>query len=83
MPNIPKRRCVSCMQMKPKSTLLKVVKSKDGEIKIDVRQKLEGRGAYICKNAECLDNCKKKNRLNMAFKMNVDKRIYEDLEKEL
>lgn len=83
MTNIPKRRCLGCMQMKPKSTLIRMVKSKDGEIVIDKNQKAEGRGAYLCKDINCLKACQRKSRLNMAFKTKVDDKIYESLEKEI
>lgn len=83
MTNIPKRRCLGCMQMKPKSTLIRMVKSKDGEVIIDKNQKADGRGAYICKDISCLKTCQKKSRLNMAFKTKVDDKIYESLEKEI
>ena len=83
MTNIPKRRCLGCMQMKPKSTLIRMVKSKDGEVIIDKNQKADGRGAYICKDINCLKICQKKSRLNMAFKTKVNDKIYESLEKEI
>ena len=51
---IPLRMCTGCMEMKPKKELIRVVKSPEGEVSVDLTGKKSGRGAYIWKNAECL-----------------------------
>ena len=51
---IPMRQCVGCREMKPKKELVRVVKSPTGEISLDFRGKVPGRGAYVCPNAACL-----------------------------
>ena len=51
---IPMRMCLGCGEMKPKKELIRVVKSKEGEISLDLTGKKSGRGAYICHDAECL-----------------------------
>lgn len=80
---IPMRMCTACREMKPKRELTRVVKTPDGEIKLDVTGKLNGRGAYICKSKECLLKAQKSNALQRAFACEVSKEIYERLEKEL
>ena len=74
--------CVGCRQMKPKSELVRIVKTPEGEIVIDKTNKLSGRGAYICKSGDCLKKCEKINALSHTFSMAVDKEIYSNLAKE-
>ena len=51
---IPLRQCLGCREMKPKKELLRVVRSKEGEISLDLRGKASGRGAYVCPSTDCL-----------------------------
>lgn len=80
---IPMRMCTGCREMQPKKELIRVVKTTDGEIRLDTTGKLNGRGAYICKNKECLEKARKINALARAFEMQVKDDIYEKLETEL
>ncbi|MDD7593613.1 MAG: YlxR family protein [Peptoniphilaceae bacterium] len=75
----PVRRCVVCGEQKPKRELLRVVHTVDDEIVIDASGKLNGRGAYLCKSGDCLQNAQKKNRLKQALKTNVPEEFYEQL----
>ena len=79
---IPMRQCVGCGEMKEKPSLIRIIKDNTGAISLDVTGRKNGRGAYVCKNKECLATLKKKNGLDKAFQMRVDKEIYEQLEKE-
>ena len=79
----PLRMCLACRQMKDKKELLRIVKNKDSEIFIDKTGKSNGRGAYICKDKECLAKLKKQKLLNKNFKCNVDEQIYKDIEEEI
>lgn len=54
MKKIPMRQCLGCREMKPKQELIRVVRSPEGTLGMDVRGKAPGRGAYVCRNAECL-----------------------------
>lgn len=74
--------CIGCREMKPKADLYRIVKKPDGEIVIDKTNKLSGRGAYICKNGECLKKAEKINALAHTFSVKVDKEIYSHLLKE-
>ncbi len=80
---IPLRKCVGCLQMLPKKSLVRVVKNNENEISIDLVGKANGRGAYICKNIECLNKAKKNGGLQRAFSMKIDDEIYERLENQL
>ena len=80
---IPMRMCTGCHEMKPKKELIRVVKTPEGEIKLDFTGKLNGRGAYICKNAECFKKAQKQNALSRAFSTPVTPEVYADLQKAL
>ena len=60
---IPLRMCTGCMEMKPKKELIRVVKTPEGEVTVDLTGKKSGRGAYICRNIECLEKAFKAKRL--------------------
>lgn len=80
---IPMRMCTGCREMKPKKELIRVVKTSEGEIKLDATGKLNGRGAYICRDRQCFNNAKKSNALSRAFEMQISDEIYTQLETEL
>ena len=78
----PLRMCVGCREMKSKQELIRIVKTPENEIVFDPTGKKNGRGAYICKKAECLQKAEKINALSHAFGGNVDKEIYARLKGE-
>lgn len=80
---IPLRMCTGCGQMKPKRELVRVVKSPQGEIALDTTGKLPGRGAYVCRSAECLKKARKARRLERAFACQIPAAVYDALEKGL
>ncbi len=80
---IPMRQCVGCREMKNKKELIRVIKTEDEGIIIDVTGKKNGRGAYICPNADCLKKAITSKGLERSFKMPVEKEVYDNLEKEL
>lgn len=80
---IPLRMCLGCNEMKPKAELLRVVKSPEDEISLDLTGKKNGRGAYICHSAECLEKAAKSKRLERTFSMAIPSEVYEALIKEL
>ena len=63
MKKIPQRTCMGCNEKKDKKDLIRIVKNKANEILVDKTGKLNGRGAYICNNVECLEKLKKSKRL--------------------
>jgi len=80
---IPMRMCTACREMKPKRELIRVVKTAEGEIKLDTTGRLNGRGAYICKTYECFEKARKTNALSRAFETRVSEDVYNQLESEL
>lgn len=69
--------------MKPKKELIRVVKNKENEISVDFTGKKAGRGAYICKSAECFQKARKTKRLERAFEVSISAEVYSALENEL
>ena len=80
---IPMRQCVGCREMKPKKELIRVVRSPEGEISLDLTGRKSGRGAYICPSIECLAKAKKARRLEKAFSCQIPDDVYAAMEKEL
>lgn len=80
---IPMRKCLGCMEQKPKKELVRVVKSADGDISLDLTGKKNGRGAYICPEVSCLEKAKKAKRLERAFEYAIPAEVYEAMESEL
>ncbi len=75
----PQRTCMACNQKKDKKDLLRIVKNKDNEISVDETGKQEGRGAYICKNEECLEKVMKSKRLEKSLDTKISQEIYESI----
>ena len=80
---IPQRQCVGCREMKDKKALLRVVKAPDGTVSLDFGGKKPGRGAYVCRNVECLKLARKARRLEKAFSCRIPDEVYEKLEGEM
>lgn len=80
---IPMRRCTGCGDQKPKKELVRVVKTPDGEILLDLTGKASGRGAYICNNAECLKKARKSKRIDRTFEMTIPDEVYKQMEEEI
>lgn len=78
---VPMRTCIACRKIKPKRELVRIVKSENG-ILLDRTGKLNGRGAYICEDVECLKKLKKSKGLNRAFSCEVDESVYSAIEEE-
>ena len=85
MPNkkTPIRMCVGCREGRPKKELVRVVKSPDGDISVDLTGKKSGRGAYICPSAKCLSAARKSKCLERAFECRISDDIYSRLEAEI
>ena len=80
---IPMRMCTGCGEMKPKKELVRVVKSPEGEVSLDLTGKKPGRGAYVCRSAECLKAARKARRLERAFSCRIPDTVYDRMEGEL
>ena len=80
---IPMRKCVGCQEMKEKKSLIRVVKTAEGDIILDDTGKKNGRGAYICKSLEFFKKAKKTKALERSLGVSVSEQVYEELEKEM
>ncbi|MBQ7596575.1 MAG: YlxR family protein [Clostridia bacterium] len=80
---IPVRKCTGCGEMKPKKELVRVVKSPEGEIFLDLTGKMNGRGAYVCRSAECLKKAKKSKRIERVFECAIPEEVYGRMEQEM
>ena len=70
---------MGCNEKKPKKELVRIVKNKDGEIFIDRTGKADGRGAYICDSAECLEKVIKSKRLEKVLESQISEEVYNNL----
>lgn len=80
---IPVRQCMGCNEHKPKSELLRVVRSPEGEISLDFTGKKNGRGAYLCRSVACLKRAAKSHRIDRVLDCTIPAGVYEALEREL
>ncbi|MBQ7655956.1 MAG: YlxR family protein [Clostridia bacterium] len=80
---VPMRMCVGCREMKPKKELLRVVRSPEGEVSIDVTGRKPGRGAYVCHSADCLKRAIKQKQLERAFECALGEETHASLLAEL
>ncbi|MBU9707520.1 YlxR family protein [Paenibacillus sp. AK121] len=79
---IPLRKCVACHEMMPKKQLIRVVKTPEDEVMIDLTGKKSGRGAYLCGKAACFKLAQKSKALDRALKHSVHPDIYEQLSRD-
>lgn len=80
---IPERQCMGCNNRFPKSTLIRVVRSPEGEVSLDLVGKKSGRGAYICKDPACLVKAKKSKRIERVLECEISDELYQKMEEEL
>ena len=81
--NNPQRTCIACKSVKDKKDLIRIVKTKEGEIELDPTGRKNGRGAYICKDSGCFKSLKKSKGLDRSFKTQVSVTVYDRLIEEL
>lgn len=81
MKKIPMRRCLATQLSFPKKELLRIVRTPDGEVKVDLSGKLNGKGAYISKTKEALDIAKARKVLDRALEIKVPNEVYEEIER--
>lgn len=73
--------CIACKESKPKRELIRIVNSPDG-IVVDKTGKMNGRGSYICNNAECINKLCKQKVLNKVLKTNISQDVYDRLKEQ-
>ena len=80
---VPLRKCLGCMSSFPKKDLVRVVKTPEGEVILDLSGKKSGRGAYICKNVACLRQARRKKSLSRSLECEIPDAVFEALEEQL
>jgi uncharacterized protein len=76
---VPMRKCIATGEMKPKKELVRIVRSKEGEVSIDLTGKKSGRGAYLSRDKEAILLAKKKNTLSNQLQVSISDTLYEEL----
>ena len=80
---IPMRMCVGCREMKEKRQLLRIVKSPENVISFDRGGKAPGRGAYVCRDQECLAKAVKQKQLERALETKIEEAVFSQLMEEI
>ena len=80
---IPMRQCLGCNEHKPKAELIRVVRSPEGAVSLDLTGKQSGRGAYICRDVRCLKKARKSGRIAHNLECEISPEVYDSMEAEL
>ena len=80
---IPQRQCMGCRERKAKKDMIRVVRGTDGNVSLDFGGKLNGRGAYICPDPNCLQKAQKSKALERSLETAIPEEVYSRLEKEM
>ena len=80
---IPQRQCMGCRERKPKKELIRIVRTPDGVVTLDFGGKMNGRGAYICPDPECLKKAIRSKALDRSLEVTIPEEVYARLNKEM
>ena len=80
---IPQRQCMGCRERKAKKEMIRVVRCTDGTVNLDFSGKMNGRGAYICPDPECLKRAIKSKSLDRSLEVTIPEEVYDRLAKEM
>ncbi len=80
---IPQRQCMGCRERKNKRDMIRVVRGTDGTVSLDFGGKMNGRGAYVCPDPECLKKARKSRALERCLEVPIPEEVYDRLEKEM
>lgn len=80
---IPQRQCMGCRERKPKRELIRLVRGTDGTVSVDFGGKMNGRGAYICPNPECLRKVQRSKALERSLETPIPEEVYDRLVREM
>ena len=80
---IPQRQCMGCRERKAKRELIRVVRTPEGTVNLDFGGKMNGRGAYICPQMDCLKKAMKNKALDRSLEVTIPQDVYDRLEKEM
>ena len=79
----PQRTCLGCREVRNKNELVRIVRTPEGEVIVDAKGRANGRGAYICSNAECLRKAVRTKALERALKIEIPEAIIESLARDI
>ena len=80
---IPQRQCMGCRERKAKRELIRVVRTPEGTVRLDFGGKMNGRGAYLCPNPECLKKAIRAKALERSLEVSIPEEVVAQLEKEM
>ena len=80
---IPQRQCMGCRERKPKRELIRVVRSPEGNVSLDFGGKMNGRGAYLCLDPDCLKKAIRSKALDRSLEVEIPEDVYARLQKEM
>lgn len=80
---IPQRQCMGCRERKAKRELIRVVRMTDGTVSLDFSGKVNGRGAYLCPDPECLKKAQRSKALERSLEAPIPEEVYQRLAKEM
>ena len=80
---IPLRKCIGCGEMKNKKEMMRVIRTPENQVTLDVTGKKNGRGAYLCFSRDCLAKAMKNRGLERSLKIAMGQDVFESLEREL
>ncbi len=80
---IPQRQCMGCRERRPKRELIRVVRSPEGDVKLDFGGKMNGRGAYLCPDTACLKKAVRSKALDRSLEVTIPQEVIDQLEKEM
>ena len=80
---IPQRQCMGCRERKAKREMIRIVRGTDGNVSLDFGGKMNGRGAYICPNPDCLAKAIRSKALDRSLEVTIPENVYDRLRKEM
>ena len=80
---IPQRQCMGCRERKEKRAMIRVVRCTDGSVNLDFSGKMNGRGAYVCPNPDCLKKALRSKALDRSLEVTIPEEVILRLEKEM
>ena len=80
---IPQRQCMGCRERKAKRDMIRVVRTTQGTVTLDFGGKLNGRGAYVCPDPECLKKAQRSKALDRSLEVTIPEEVYQRLAKEM
>ena len=80
---VPERKCMGCNEKRPKKELIRIVRTPEGEILLDDKGKISGRGVYICPKKDCFVKSRKAKRFERSLEVEITEDVYDALENKL